>query len=67
MEGEVKSIPDKKKKKKNPQRIYLLQTNSARDANGSALRTGKKKPVRERRTQVQKNGNEGVSITNNLK
>ena len=48
-----KELPRQKK----PQRIYLLQTSSARDAKGFALRTGRK-TVKKRGTQVGKNGNE---------
>ena len=49
-----------------PQRIYLHQTSSAIDAEMFAVRTGRK-TVRERGTQVEKNGNEKVPINNNLK
>ena len=49
MAGEIRSFPDKK----NPQGIYRLQTGSASDAKGSALRKGRKR-VRERGTQVQR-------------
>ena len=48
-----KGFPKQKKSK----RIYLHQMSSARDAKGIALRKGRKR-VRERGTQVQKNGNE---------
>ena len=48
-----KDFPRKKKSK----RIYLHQTSSARDAKGVAVRKGRKRE-RERRTQVQKIGNE---------
>ena len=49
IEGQIKSLPDKKKSI----RIYLHQTSSARNAKGTVLRTGRK-TVRERGTQVQK-------------
>ena len=45
--GANKEFPRQKK----AQRIYLHQTSSARDAKGSALRTGRK-PVRERDTHT---------------
>ena len=45
--GGHKELPGQKK----PQRTYLLQTSSARDAEGSSLRTGRK-TVRERGTQA---------------
>ena len=48
-----KELPGEKK----PQIIYLLQTSSAGDAKGHALRTGRK-TVKERGTQIQKNDNE---------
>ena len=47
-----KEIPRQKKSK----RIHFHQTSYVRDAKWTALRKGKKE--RERRTQVQKNGNE---------
>ena len=56
MEGKIRSFPGQKK----PQRIYLLQTSSAADAKGFALRTGRK-TVREREREehrYEKNGNE---------
>ena len=40
MEGEIRSFPDKRSLKE------LLQTSSARNAKGSALRTGKKNSER---------------------
>ena len=48
-----KEFPRQKKSK----RIYLHQTSSARDAKGTALRKGRKRE-KERRTQVQRIGNE---------
>ena len=54
MEGEIRCFPDKRKR---AERIYLHQTNIARDAKGTALRKGRK-TERQRGTQVQKNGNE---------
>ena len=48
-----KDIP----RQKNSERIHPHQNNSARDAKWTALRKGRKR-VRERGTQVQKNGNE---------
>ena len=48
-----KEFPRQKKSK----RLYLHQTSSVRDAKGAAVRKGRKKE-RERRTQVQKIGNE---------
>ena len=48
-----KEFPRQKKSK----RIHLHQTSSVRDAKGAAVRKGRKKE-RERRTQVQKIGNE---------
>ena len=47
MEGEIRSFPEKK----NPERIHLLQTSTARDAKGTALRRGRK-TVREKGTKV---------------
>ena len=41
-------------RQKKSKRIHLHQTSSARDANGAALRKGRKR-VRERGTQVGKN------------
>ena len=48
-----KELPRQKKSK----RIYLHQTSSARDAKGFALTT-ERKTVKERGTQVRKNGYE---------
>ena len=48
-----KEFPRQRKSK----RIYLHQTSSARDAKGAAIRKGRKK-TQERRTQVQRIGNE---------
>ena len=48
-----KELPRQKKSK----RICFHQTSSARDAKGTALRKERKR-VRQRRTQVLKNGNE---------
>ena len=53
MEGQIRSFLDKKKS----QRIPLHQTSYTRDAKVTALRKSEKR-VRERKTQVQKNGNE---------
>ena len=44
-------------RQKNSKRIHLHQTSSARDAKGAAVRKGMK-GERERKTQVQKIGNE---------
>ena len=49
IEGQIKSLPDKKKSI----RIYLHQTSSARDAKGTALRKGRKRE-RERNTGTKK-------------
>ena len=48
-----KEFPRQKKSK----RIHFLQTSSARDAKGTALRKGRKRE-KEGRTQVQRIGNE---------
>ena len=48
MEGQIRSFPDKRSLKE------LLQTSSARNAKGSALRTGKKNSERERNTSTKK-------------
>ena len=53
MEGQIRSVSEKKKSNT----IHLYQTSSARDAKGTALRKRRKR-MRERGTQVGKNGNE---------